>query len=220
MPALNKAGKVIGTIYTSTATFTDEIVDGARKLETTKNAIKHKVKMSEMENNLGVIAKLSESSMVSSLHGLLRLEDNTTKADAITARQIGMIHGTNREAIRRGRRELENQYQMWQQQIASGAFANNPGEFAQVQARMREIRQEQAGLLAQQAKSYIAEGLAYGKRFLQHTFAEGTTMDRVKKATAYGGIYMGGNIALRGLTGGGVTYNYDGERDIAGIPFV
>ena len=220
MPALNSAGKVIGTIYTSTARFTDEIVDGARKLETKKNAIKHKVKMSEMENNLGVIAKLSESSAVSSLHGLLRLEDNTTKAGAITARQISMMHGANREAIRRGRRELENQYQMWQQQITRGAFANNPGELAQVQARMREIRQEQAGLLAQQAKSYVAEGLAYGKRFLQHTFAEGTTMDRVKKATAYGGIYMTGNIALRGLTGGGVTYNSDGERDIAGIPFV
>ena len=109
---------------------------------------------------------------------------------------------------------------MWQQQITRGAFANNPGELAQVQARMREIRQEQADLLAQQAKSYVAEGLAYGKRLWQHTFQEGTTMDRVKKAATYGGIYMGGNIALRGLTGGGVTYNSDGERDIAGIPFI
>lgn len=217
--AANRAAKYGNVIYTSTSQFTNEIVDGARKLSVKKGYVENRVRLSQMQNNIGWIAKVAESSAVSRLHGLMRLEDDTAKAGAITARQIGVMHRAHREALRAGRESLEAEYKQWQQEIASGAISH-PGEIAQLQERLRDIRQEQAGLWAQQMRSYMAEGAAYGKRFLQHTFLEGTTMDRVKKATAYGGIYMGGNIALRGLTGGGVTYNNDGERDIAGIPFV
>lgn len=51
-------------------------------------------------------------------------------------------------------------------------------------------------------------------------FGSGTRGDTAKKigytAAAYGAANMGG----RALTGGGATYNADGRRDIAGIPFV
>lgn len=34
------------------------------------------------------------------------------------------------------------------------------------------------------------------------------------------GAYMGANTAMRYVSGGGMTYNNQGERDIAGIPFI
>lgn len=51
-------------------------------------------------------------------------------------------------------------------------------------------------------------------------YGTGTKADKWKKAGYTAGAYVGANAAGRALTGGGTTYNADGERDIMGVPFV
>ena len=43
---------------------------------------------------------------------------------------------------------------------------------------------------------------------------------RVARIGAAAGLYAGGAIGTRYLTGGTLTYNNEGESDIAGIPFI
>lgn len=47
----------------------------------------------------------------------------------------------------------------------------------------------------------------------------GEGSDRAIKYGMLGGAYFGAAGAIRGLSGGGVTYNASGERDIMGVPF-
>ena len=49
---------------------------------------------------------------------------------------------------------------------------------------------------------------------------DGRTMAAAARIGAAGAAYMGVNGGLRYLSGGGMTYNNQGERDIAGIPFI
>jgi hypothetical protein len=75
------------------------------------------------------------------------------------------------------------------------------------------IRAKQVGAAAQQAAAHIYRAGKYA-------VGEGTIGQRAIKTGAMGGAYMGGNTLVRGASGGGATYNNDGERDIAGIPFL
>lgn len=47
----------------------------------------------------------------------------------------------------------------------------------------------------------------------------GTTAQKATKYGMLGAAYFGAAGAVRGLSGGGVTYNASGERDIMGVPF-
>lgn len=64
-------------------------------------------------------------------------------------------------------------------------------------------------------RSAGAQLKAYGKWMNQGTAGQ--------VATKYGvtaGAYMGANMAGRAISGGGLTYNNEGRRDIAGIPIL
>ena len=48
----------------------------------------------------------------------------------------------------------------------------------------------------------------------------GRAMTAAVRTGTAGAAYMGANAGLRYMSGGGLTYNNQGERDIAGIPFI
>jgi hypothetical protein len=93
---------------------------------------------------------------------------------------------------------------------ARGVYQDQLGK---ANGQMMGIRFKQAGAALQQVG-------AHAVRTGKYAVAEGTMGQRAIKTGAIGGAYMGGNTMLRGATGGGATYNNDGERDIAGIPFL
>lgn len=79
---------------------------------------------------------------------------------------------------------------------------------------------------AKQSKAFGETAWDYAKRPLDYVTAkdykgqDGRAMAAMARGTAVGAAWMGMNGIGRAVTGGGMTYNNTGERDIAGIPFI
>ena len=66
----------------------------------------------------------------------------------------------------------------------------------------------------------IASDMGTAKSLAGSYFMGGTAAQNATRIGTVGAGYMGVNLAGRGLTGGTLTKNNKGERDIAGIPFI
>lgn len=81
--------------------------------------------------------------------------------------------------------------------------------------------------LAEDRGSMVSGGLASMAKGVGGYFAasdmrgmSGRAMTAAVRTGTAGAAYMGANAGLRYMSGGGMTYNNQGERDIAGIPFI
>ncbi len=81
--------------------------------------------------------------------------------------------------------------------------------------------------LAQDRGGMVSSGVAGMAKGVGGYFAasdmrglSGRAMTAAVRTGTAGAAYMGANAGLRYLSGGGLTYNNQGERDIAGIPFI
>lgn len=187
-------GKTIGL----SKKYTDNLVS------TNKDVLGRDFTVGQKSGHSNMISKAHQYDMVKGVHNWTGIGRNPQMGkDTVTAGQIAETAGGYRDGVRSTIKELDE----------SISITKDPAELG-------KLEKARAGLSRDKALSYVGEGLAYGKRLAQHTFMEGSTSDRVKKAALYGGAYMGANTAIRTAQGGGMTYNAHGERDIAGIPFL
>lgn len=80
-------------------------------------------------------------------------------------------------------------------------------------------RKQKSDIQTRMLTNRIGQVWDHTKRLGQWT-QEGPLTDRLIKTGAVAGTWMGANAIGRGMSGGGMTYNNDGRRDIAGIPFM
>lgn len=63
-------------------------------------------------------------------------------------------------------------------------------------------------------------GFDYNRGFLKDYYTNATPAQKKARIGATVGAYAGGALGIRALSGGTLTRNSKGERDIAGIPFI
>lgn len=68
--------------------------------------------------------------------------------------------------------------------------------------------------------NYDGLGLWDSTKATAKWFTTGSMGDKAKKIGLGAAAWGAGNVAMRGMTGGGVTYNNQGQQDVAGVPFV
>lgn len=129
---------------------------------------------------------------------------------------VGNRYAGFRANIETARNSMKSNIQNLEGDLA--AATDDTTKTAYLQA-LAGARKDLAGLGTRGIMSYGEQVGAHALRTLKWT-QEGPGMDRLVKSAAVGGAWMGGNTAMRGMSGGGLTYNNNGERDIAGIPFL
>ena len=137
-------------------------------------------------------------------------------ANASSLDTIDAVHSARRGNNKAAREALATE----KESIMRGADKiTDQDELKKFQGILSGIGKDMNSLRLDSALSYGRQGWDYTKRAGSWAM-EGNGWDRAKKV----GILAGGATAVNGtgrmLSGGGVTYNNDGERDIMGIPFV
>jgi hypothetical protein len=87
----------------------------------------------------------------------------------------------------------------------------------------QKVAGEHAGAMQDSMVGGIADmGKSIGRYFGATDMRDqsGRFLTAATRVGAAGGAYMGAATGARYLSGGGLTYNNKGERDIAGIPFI
>lgn len=137
-------------------------------------------------------------------------------ADASSLRTIDQMHSTRRSQNKEAREILGDERTRLTSQAST---VTDPEEAKKLQGVLSSLGREMNSLRMDSALSFGRQGLDYAKRAGAWSM-EGNGWDKAKKV----GILAGGAAAVNGtgrmLSGGGVTYNNDGERDIMGVPFV
>ena len=104
---------------------------------------------------------------------------------------------------------------------ADGAKALE-GKLGSLQGRLGSLE----GRASKKSEAFGTQAWDYAKTPLKYFGAsdykgqDGRAMAIMARGAAGGAAWMGLNAAGRVATGGGMTYNNTGERDIAGIPFI
>jgi hypothetical protein len=152
-----------------------------------------------------------------------------------TVQQRSSKHHNRREAIRAEQELLDKQRDVVQKDINTleSTYKSRYGDDYKMSdlskedaAKWKTLKEAYSGidrnhsdLHFQVGGEYVKEALGIGWRGIQ-SLGEGGA----KRVALKGGLAAGGvgaySLAYRGLSGGGVTYNSRGERDIMGIPFV
>lgn len=147
---------------------------------------------------------------------------NKKTAEEVANRTHSVISGqysTGRVMIDARRDDLRSQIGGMKSQLETAQKANDLDQAKVLTNAIGKMNAEQSGLAFKKMMSYGAQAGAHTKRVGAWAAFEGNARERAIKTGAVAGAYAGLNVAGRGLSGGGVTYNNDGQRDIAGIPF-
>lgn len=135
-------------------------------------------------------------------------------------------YANHRGALRQGRDQADATIARLQEQKvgAQNAYKTSGQEWTEDMSKVYDKQiagayGDKTSLGVQTLLSYPQQAGAHVWRALKAT-QEGPMKDRVIKTAGAAAVWGGANAGMRGLSGGGVTYNNDGERDIAGIPFL
>jgi hypothetical protein len=140
---------------------------------------------------------------------------------ALTETQQGVAnrYAGFRGNLRQARDNMKGNLANLEGRLDAAQKMNDKEQVEALQAAMSGQRKDMSKLGTQEMMSYVQQAGGHMARTLKWS-QEGSGMDRLKKTAFVGGVYGGANVGLRGLSGGGATYNNDGERDIAGLPFL
>lgn len=136
-----------------------------------------------------------------------------------TQQGVGNRYAGFRGNLKVARQNLQGNVKSLQDELSTYQMLGDEAGISAAQAALGSARREMSSLGTKEIMSYGKQAGAHTLRALKWS-QEGSGMDRFKKTAALAGAYGGANVAMRGMSGGGVTYNNDGERDIAGIPFL
>src|SRR5690606_17518945 len=141
----------------------------------------------------------------------IRSNANTVGAGRATVGDIATGARAQRKAIQEGRTGIQHQISQLDKMMAENELPSNLMDQA---TKMRSFYEDQLSSLSNQnVKSYVREGLGYANRGAQW-MTEGGARSVATKAAVGGAAWMGGNAVVRGASGGGMTYNSSGRRDI------
>lgn len=107
--------------------------------------------------------------------------------------------------------------------------ADRTNALSALEARNKTLAGRQSGLtdVADEYQDAMVSGAGDMMKSVGRYFGATDLRGQSGRAMAIGvrgavgaGAYMGANTALRYVSGGGMTHNNQGERDIAGIPFI
>jgi gas vesicle protein len=167
----------------------------------------------------GFIRNMINSPLADDAAALLLREPTANHGTRALRRDIGASYDTARAHLR----DVKSQAVTRNDELARNlSQIKDPASPAanEIRNAMSYNRQTAAHATLAQYSSHGREAWDMTKRMGQWAFTEGSARDRLIKGGAVVGGYMGANMIGRATTGGGLTYNNRGERDIAGIPFI
>lgn len=161
----------------------------------------------------GLVHTLVNNGIVDTIHSAVGIPKSTPTGKTIA--EISREYSAQRKAMREARNLLNSRAEEWKKLAQMDGLSES--QLETVRKSYNAMIDSERDFTTEQLTSYLRQGLDYTKRFKDYVMNEGYTG---RKIALYGGMYAAGSVGLRYLNGGGITYNNEGRRDIAGIPML
>lgn len=161
----------------------------------------------------GLVHALVNNGIVDAIHNAVGIPKSTPTGKTIA--DISREYSAQRKAMSEARNLLNSRAEEWKKLAQMDGLSES--QLETIRKSYNAMIDSERDFVSEQLTSYLRQGLDYTKRFKDYVINEGHTG---RKIALYGGMYAAGSVGLRYLNGGGVTYNNEGRRDIAGIPML